>query len=104
MASSMLAFLRVHFQACLKEGTSAHESGLTVSIKPLPGELILFFELDCNAGRVCLKMLERRGEREQCCDFLIVYTTQISQKEVMCLLELKGKNFLHAVDQVCNTY
>ncbi len=82
-------------------GTSAKEQGLEVSIEKLPGELICFFHMDHDETKKCLKML---GKDIRCNDYLIFYTRNPNVKEVLCLLELKGKDFHHAVDQIISTY
>ncbi len=45
------------------------------------------------------------GEKKSC-DYLVFYSTSRdkSKAEIVCFLELKGKDFRHAVEQICNTY
>src|SRR5438034_267740 len=82
----------------LVSGTSVVESGVTARVERQSGEQILFFALDNAAVRKDLKIV---GE---ICDYLVFYVreeqkTRRAQK-VFCLLELKGKDIKHAVDQI----
>jgi hypothetical protein len=102
-SDSMLHLLKTQLSACMIAKTHVSESGLTVSIQRLPGEIIPFFRTDSNTARECLKM---GLEDKKSCDYLILYTLEKnnSQREVVCFLELKGVDFDHAVKQICNTY
>lgn len=98
----MLNFLRSKLGNCCKKGTtSAHESGLTVSIKPLSRETVLFFHIDSNEGRKSLNMME---EGLRACDYLVYFTEDGNPGEVICFLELKGSRLDDAIKQVLSTH
>jgi len=96
----MFTFLNARFHACRKKGTRVRESGLTVSTNKLPGETILFFCTDCDEGRKSLNMV---GEGLKICDYLVFYMKESEYKEIVCFLELKGRNLEDAVRQVLST-
>jgi hypothetical protein len=78
------------------------ESGLTVSIERLKDEIVCFFQTDSSEARNILNMPD---DDQKSCDYFIFYTkAKHDQKEIVCFLELKGKNFEKAVKQVCNAY
>ena len=95
------AFLVTNLQSCRKHGTSAKEKGLKVSTETLEGEAILFFHTDCNEGRECLKIT---NQGKKVCDYLIYYSKEYKQTEIVCLLELKGTNLQDAAKQVTETH
>lgn len=96
----MLSFLNARLQACCIKGTRVRESGLIVSTNTLPGEKILFFRTDCHEGRESLDMV---GESLKICDYLVLYIKDGEKREIVCFLELKGRNLDDAVKQVLST-
>ncbi len=86
---------------CLSAGTSFTEAGVQVGIRPEPGETILFFSIDDQSNVTCQfrKNLKIKGPL---CDLLILYSRR--DKTTLCLVELKGKNLKHAVEQLSNTF
>lgn len=102
MASKpVLSFLSTTLQACSIEGTRVRESGLIVSTEVLAGETILFFHIDCEDGRNSLGIV---GKGAKICDYLVFYTKDDDNKEVICLLELKGKDLNSAIEQIIQTH
>lgn len=86
---------------CLSAGSSFTETGVQVSIRPEPGETILFFSIDDQSNSNCQfrKNLKIKGPL---CDLIILYSRH--DKTTLCLVELKGKNLKHAVKQLSNTF
>ncbi|HVB20634.1 MAG TPA: hypothetical protein VNG51_01635 [Ktedonobacteraceae bacterium] len=102
MASKpMLSLLNASLEACLIEGTRVRESGLIVSTEVVQGETILFFHIDCEEGRKNLNLV---GVGSKICDYLVFYTKDEEDKEIVCFLELKGKDLDGAIKQVLHTY
>ena len=102
MASKLvLSFFNATLQACFIEGTRVRESGLIVSTEVLAGETILFFHIDCEDGRNSLGIA---GKGAKICDYLVFYTKDDDSKEIICLLELKGKDLNSAIEQIIQTY
>jgi hypothetical protein len=104
LATAVLyTLMETEFQNCLVRGTSVQEEGLRVSIKRLKDETIQFYRTDCDIARNKLCM---RKDEQRSCDYVVLYgkSMQENKKEVICFLELKGRDFDHAVAQVCNTY
>lgn len=97
----MQDFLNSALKVCLCSGTSVNESGLAVSAEKKQNEVILFFHIDCSDGRKCLNML---SDGVRICDYLVFYTKDNDQKEVVCFLELKGGKEKDAVEQIMSTY
>jgi hypothetical protein len=99
----MQVLLQTHFPNCLQPGTSVSESGLTVSIKPSKDETIQFYCADCHHTRSKLCMTR---EEQTSCDYVVLYTKNIqsNEKELLCFLELKGKDIRHAAEQIRNAY
>jgi hypothetical protein len=95
------AFLVTRLQDCREPGTSASEKGLKVSTETLAGETIIFFHADCNEGRQCLNIT---NQNKKVCDYIIYYTQEIKQSELVCFLELKGTNLEDAAKQVTETH
>lgn len=89
--------LNVLLLTSLIDGTSVTQSGVTVNVKPLAGEKILFFKLDDQSVRGCLEL------NGSICDYLVFYQKE-QQRPALCLLELKGKGVKHAIDQLRNTH
>ena len=102
MASKpMLTLVTSVLQSCRVQGTSFRQSGITVSTRPLAGETIIFFLIDCDEGRTSLKMTE---SGVKICDYIIYYTNDGEDGEIVCLLEVKGKNLKIAANQVLITH
>lgn len=102
MASKpMLSLLNATLDACRIEGTRVRESGLTVSTEVVQGETILFFHIDCEDGRKNLNLV---GIGAKICDYLVFYTKDGEDREIVCFLELKGKDQDGAIKQVLHTY
>ncbi len=102
MASkSMQEFLNTLLNECIDEGTSAHDSGFTVSTNKYKGEEIFFYKIDNHSGRAKLNMLD---EGVKICDYLVSYTKDGEIREVVCFMELKGKNIGAAIKQILDTY
>lgn len=97
----MQGFLNSALKVCLCSGTRVSESGLVASAEKRRSEVILFFHVDCSDGRKCLNML---SDGVRICDYLIFYTKDNDQKEVVCFLELKGGKEKDAVEQIMSTY
>lgn len=97
--------LREAIKPCKLEGTSHTESGVKVSVKPDKSqeETIVFFCIDPESP-------ESNEDCEfidiisavQICDLLIDYES--SKKVVFCLVELKGRDVEHAIEQVLSTF
>jgi hypothetical protein len=101
VSKPLFVLLNATLQTCLINGaTRVRESGLTVSTEKLPGETILFFRTDSGEGRKNLCMLQ---DNLKVCDYLVYYAKAEHEKEIICFLELKGKNVEEAVRQVINT-
>lgn len=81
---------------CLVQGTRFTNAGKTISLKVSPGETALFFKIDDNTKKDCLRIA---GE---CCDCLVYFAS--AEQRVFCLAELKGKDTEHAAEQVINAY
>jgi hypothetical protein len=102
MASeSMFVLLTGRLGSCRIDGTGVRESGLVVSAETLTGETILFFHIDSPEGRQCLDLL---SEGAKACDYLVFYTKNNDDKEIVCFLELKGKKLEDAIRQVLSTH
>jgi len=95
------AFLVTHLQDCRELGTSASEKGLRVSTETLVGETIIFFHADSSEGRQGLKIT---NQNKKVCDYIIYYTQEVKQSEIVCFLELKGTNLEDAARQVTETH
>lgn len=82
---------------CLIHGTSFTDAGKTISLKKVvPGEKILFFKIDDDTKKECLKI------SGSCCDCLIYYSD--NNRRILCLVELKGKDTEQAARQIISTY
>ncbi|MCX6380538.1 MAG: hypothetical protein NT023_13865 [Armatimonadetes bacterium] len=69
---------------CAVQGTSVSEQGKSVSVKPIPGETVLFFRSDTPEFRACTRLEQNAAA----CDVMIFYYK--SPKAVICFVELKG--------------
>jgi hypothetical protein len=100
----MLALLETRLpRECHIHKTSIHENGVTVSVKKEQGEIIRFFLADHQQARACFAMHE---EGIKCCDYLLIYTSENNQnqREILCFIELKGKDLRKAGKQICDTH
>ena len=101
VSNTMQVFLKERLQACCIDGTRVRESGLTVSTEVLAGEIVLFFHIDSKDGR---KNLNMTVEGSRICDYIVFYTKDSVDREIVCFLELKGKHLDEAVKQILSTY
>jgi hypothetical protein len=91
----------------LYRGTSFTESGVSASIKPERDETILFFHLDSDENRRQFNQyLDIANTGELICDLLIYYFKHAHNEpeKAICLVELKGRDVSHGVEQLLNTY
>lgn len=94
---------------CLKHGTSFQDPDPgargKVSIVPGPGETILFFPIDDQQQRnaPCLMRQELGLSKKPVCDLLVFFANE-SKEIALCLVELKGRDVAHAVEQIKETY
>jgi len=86
-------------------GTSVGQEGVKVSIEPTEAETIFFLKMDCDEARTQLGI--DNGDKEVTCDYLVFFYRRSKKAEerktVLCLLELKGNDTDHAIDQVIKT-
>lgn len=91
---------------CLKSGKSFSEGRARVRVsRPkeyASKETVLFFSVDdqSNPRSTLRDDLEMEGAL---CDLVVFYAPDSGDKKVLCLVELKGKDIKHAVEQVTNT-
>jgi hypothetical protein len=98
----MHTFLKEAFTSCIQVDTHATDAGLKISVAKKKDEIVLFVKTDNDNARRNLQMPE---DDDQSCDRLILYAKQNNNKnELICFLELKGKDLGHAVDQIINTH
>ncbi len=86
---------------CLIPGTSVSEHSGRVSVKPQPGEIVLSFVVDDQTNRDST-LRQDLGIVGPICDCVYYYIK--GDKKVLCLVELKGSNVKHAVEQIINTF
>ena len=86
---------------CLIPGASVSEHGGRVSVKPQSGEIVLFFVVDDQTNRDST-LRQDLGIVGAICDCVVYYIK--GDKKVLCLVELKGSNVDHAVEQIMNTF
>ncbi|HEV7234645.1 MAG TPA: hypothetical protein VGN15_00605 [Ktedonobacteraceae bacterium] len=84
--------------SCLQYGTSVTQKNVSVRAVPQKGETILFFKTDSEIA--CKDLHIMVGE--PVCDYLVFYAKD--GKTVLCLVELKGNDTDHAIEQVLSTY
>lgn len=89
-----------HLLPCKMTKRSITESGLTVSTDIRPGEIIIFFRIDCADGRLCLGM----DKDSKCCDGLVFYVAINVRNEKLCFLELKAAKLKDAKEQIVKAY
>jgi hypothetical protein len=85
---------------CLIPGTSFKESGVQVHVNPKRDESVCFFHIDDQSNPDCT-LRQDLGITGAICDLIVSYARQ--SKEVLCLVESKGKDLEHAAEQVINT-
>ena len=85
---------------CLSQKTSFRESGATVSVAKQSGETILLFVLDPQSNHESTVVLDLPLDGP-ICDLAFYYAT--SSVKRVCLVELKGADINHALDQLINT-
>ncbi len=85
---------------CIRDGTSHKENGINISIQRKPRETILFFVIDPESNH-CSNFPEIINT-DIICDLLIYYSTDGSNKKI-CLVELKGSDIKHAIEQLTRT-
>ncbi|HEY1349674.1 MAG TPA: hypothetical protein VGF67_08630 [Ktedonobacteraceae bacterium] len=97
---SFISLLRIW-----KPGNSVSEQKTKASIEPAENEVVFFLKMDCDEARVQLGM--RASDKKATCDYVVFYTRRSKNSEerrsVLCLLELKGCDIDHAIDQVIAT-
>jgi hypothetical protein len=86
---------------CKLHGTSFKESGSTVRVTPEHAEQVRFFHIDDQSNPNCTlrRNLKIIGA---ICDLIVTYIRET--RESLCLVESKGKNLEHAVEQIINTW
>ena len=91
------------YKVCLSRKTSFKDrgTGVEVSIKPAKGEKICFFPVDDKTKNPeCYFRNAMKIKAETCCDLIIFYENQ--GRQILCLVELKGADVIHAADQILN--
>jgi len=83
---------------CAVRGTSSHEQGKSVSVKPTQGETVLLFRSDSAEFRRCTNV----SAESRACDFMVFYHSP--QKTVICFVELKGRDVADGYEQLETTY
>ena len=102
-----MPFENLLLSPCLLPGrTDFKESNASVEVTPLPGETILFFNIDdkSNPGCKLRQFLWGTEKGQKMCDLIVFYAKD--SKRVMCFVELKHNigHLGHATKQVINTY
>lgn len=99
MPSRLVSWLEEQLFSCKLQGTSITEAGITVSTDRVAEEVILFFRIDSEVGRVCLNLVDQKV-----CDCLIFYAKEPVSTEVLCFLELKAAGLNEAIKQIINAH
>jgi hypothetical protein len=86
--------------SCSIDRTSHTESGCHVYVRPEPGETVCFYVVDDQKNRNCT-LRRDFGIVGSICDLMVFYAR--ASDKVFCLVELKGSDQGHAVEQVTNT-
>ena len=102
-----MPFETLLLSSCLLPGrTDFKESNASVEVTPLPGETILFFNIDDKSNPDCKlrQFLWGMKKGEQMCDLIVFYAKE--RERVICFVELKHNigHLGHATKQVINTY
>lgn len=84
--------------ACLQHGTGVTQKRVSVHAVPQKGETILFFKTESEIARKDFSIMVG----EPVCDYLVFYAKE--GKTVLCLVELKGNDTDHAIEQILSTY
>ena len=92
---------------CLLPGeTEFNESNASVKVERLPGETILFFNIDdkSNPGCKLRQFLWGMKKGQKMCDLIVFYAKD--SERVICFVELKDNigDLGHGTQQVINTY
>lgn len=90
------------YHACLIPATSYRDrsTGVRVSVKPKKGETIMFFPIDSPPNPNCT--LRKDLGMKNVCDLVVFYAK--GNKQIICLVELKGGNVTHAAKQLISVY
>jgi len=86
---------------CKLHGTSFKESGSTIRVTPERDEQVRFFHIDDRSNPNCTLRRDLRISGA-ICDLSVTFIREA--KESLCLVESKGKNLEHAVEQIVNTW
>jgi len=83
----------------LIHGTSYNEKGTGkgVSMNKQSGDIILFFNTDNDLCKV-------KQNTANTCDLLIFVSNENKSTKILALVELKGSNIEHAIEQIKQTY
>jgi len=108
MPFETLPFETLLLSSCLLPGrTDFKESNASVEVTPLPGETILFFNIDdqSNPGCKLRQFLWGTETGQKMCDLMVFYAKGNSER-VIGFVELKHNigHLGHATKQVINTY
>lgn len=84
--------------------TSFSGTGSKVSMTPNSNEKVFFFDIGMQAvANSLLRQDWGMKDDEPLCDGIIYYTDVNQNKTIICLVELKGRQLNHALDQVVHT-
>ncbi len=89
-------------ERCRHPGNAYRERGIVVRVTPRQGETWKWFAIDDQTNRPCAL----RAELHICgalSDLLVFYTPEGSASTTICIVELKGSDITHAIEQVINT-
>lgn len=83
---------------------SYSESGVTVSVDRKKDEIVKFFLIDRDMGNK--EYMEKRKEisDREICDLVISFGKKGLDELIFCLVELKGSDINHAIDQVSKVF
>ena len=90
----------------LHRDTHFTENKASASISPGKDETFLFFHLDLDNKKQFNKYFSIANTGQPICDLLIYYFkhTHNEPEKAICLVELKGRDVSHGVEQLLNTY
>lgn len=83
---------------------SYSENGVKVSVKKEQNEIINFFLIDRNMNDKEYLIKRREISEKEICDLVISYEKRGKNAITFCLVELKGSDINHAIDQVCRVF
>ncbi|HFD38750.1 MAG TPA: hypothetical protein ENJ31_02700 [Anaerolineae bacterium] len=89
---------------CLIPGTSFTEQGATVRMEPRSGETLLFFAIDDQSNPGCGLRQAINLYDGAICDLAVFYVPSDRDRNILCLVELKGSELDRAAEQIRNTY